>query len=205
MAENQNFKLWLEGEVLPRVRQENDEVFALLRYANEETGGNDTTLGAAVIRLVQGYGKGGSAEMQMIEELTVAADTHEASYATRYVGRGFRELQLEIVWAPSTQNTAEASVNVSPKGTSTSGAGNAGAGQISVSWAARKTGTQDTAIKICLPYKREAKTGWYYMSNMSQGLFGSFGASAVTELSGFTLWNTSAWIGAGTTITVYAR
>lgn len=182
------------------------EITALLQYANGVTGEADTRLGDAVYRLAAGYGKGGSTELQLIEELTVAADTHEASYATRYVGRGFRELQLEIVWAPSAQNAAEASVNVSPKGTNASGAGNRGAGQISVSWAARKTGTQDTAIKIWLPYKREAKTGWYYLSNMSQGGVGAISSSdGVTELSGFTLWNTSAWIGAGTTIAVYAR
>ena len=56
---NQNFKQWLEEEAIPREQRLNDEVFSLLRYANEETGGNDTTLGAAVIRLVQGYGQGG--------------------------------------------------------------------------------------------------------------------------------------------------
>lgn len=63
MAENQNFKSWLEAEVLPRVQRENDEVFSLLRYANEETDGHDTTLGAAMIRLVQGYGQGGGDSM----------------------------------------------------------------------------------------------------------------------------------------------
>lgn len=183
------------------------QVNALLQYANGVTGEQDSRLGDAVYRLADGYGGGGEEELKFIEELTVDADTHEASYATRYVGRGFRDMQIEIVWAGTSQNASEAAVNVSFKGTNASGVGNVGAAQASVSWAAKKSGTTgDTMIRIGMPMMRIAKTVYYMLSNQSQGSFGSSGVpNGITELSGIVLWNTSAWVGAGTKIYVYAR
>lgn len=100
---NQNFKQWLEEEAIPREQNLNDEVFSLLRYANEETGGNDTTLGAAVIRLVQGYGQGGGGGVPLpivsraykIEDSMTSANSYKGVRTAKLISsNGFTDVQL---------------------------------------------------------------------------------------------------------------
>lgn len=180
---------------------------AYLNYANSVTGAEDTNVGDAIMTLAAGYGKEGGSGMEFIEEIVVPSDTKSAEYTSRYSGRGYHKMRLEIVWHGTAQNAAESAVNIAPKVTNTSGVGNQGLGNAAANWAACKSGDRKYSMfELVVPKNSSVRTAHSILSNMSQSVVSSYSASVdIKDIAGFSLWSSSAYVGAGTQIFVYAE
>ena len=78
---------------MPTTTPLTDAINALTQYANETTGQSDTTLSDAVGTLVAGYGGGGSATLELLEEVTITENVREyIADFSQYITDGYNTI-----------------------------------------------------------------------------------------------------------------